>query len=121
MIDLPNILGISTLAVYILLFIVLVKILLIINGMKTKEMILGFGITGLLNLVAVWSVGGDTIIEWGFYIAMVALLAFSCITRLVIGNTGKESESVDWDAIGSYCTGSVIAFALTLVIYWVCG
>lgn len=87
--------------------------------METKELILGFGITGLLNLIAVLSVGGDTIIEWGFYIAMIALLSFSCVTRLVIGNTGKDSESVDWDAIGAYCLGAFGAFAVSLAIYWI--
>lgn len=86
-----------------------------------KGLLLGFGITGLLNLIAVWSVGGDPIIEWGFYVAMAVLLVFSCLTRIVIGNANKDSEGVDWESIGGYCIGALAAFVVSLISYWVCG
>ena len=89
--------------------------------MKKKEMIYGFLATGLIDLVTVWSVGGDEIIQWGFILGMCIIFAFSCGIRLMIASTGKESITggdapTDWVSFGWYSLGAAIASLLTSVI-----
>lgn len=84
--------------------------------MKTKELIIGFVATALAESVAVWSVGGDDIILYGFIIAMVVILFMSCGIRLMLASATKEtngqSSSTDWQVVCSYCLGSVISTVL---------
>lgn len=86
--------------------------------MSVKELLLGFVLQGALIGVAVLSLCGDAIIEWGYYLAVAILFAFNCGIRLVLGNANKDGEATDWGSIGDYCIGSFLAAALSLVIYW---
>lgn len=89
--------------------------------MKKKEMVYGFLATGLIELVAVWSVCGDEIIKWGFILGMCIIFAFSCGIRLMIASAGKESviggdAPTDWVSFGWYSLGAVIATAVTMLV-----
>lgn len=86
--------------------------------MKTNEFILGFIITGALIITAVLSLCGDEIIEWGYYLALAVLYAFSCGGRIVLGNSNKDGEPTDWKAIGSYCSGGLVSVVMALLVYW---
>ena len=115
MIDFPLEVGILG-WVSIILFYFLIAML-----MKKKEMVYGFLVTGLINLVAVWSVGDDEIIRWGFILAMCVIFAFSCGIRLMIASTGKESitggdATTDWASFGWYSLGSAVATLVTSII-----
>jgi hypothetical protein len=115
MIEFPLVVGILG-WVSILLF-----YLLIAMFMKKKEMVYGFLVTGLIDLVAVWSVGGDEIIKWGFILGICIIFAFSCGIRLMIASAGKESITggdapTDWVSFGWYSLGAAIATLLTSVI-----
>jgi hypothetical protein len=94
---------------------------LIAKFMKKKGMIYGFLVTGLIDLVAVWSVGGDEIIQWGFILGMCIIFAFSCGVRLMIASAGKESIAggdapTDWVSFGWYSLGAVIATLVTSLV-----
>lgn len=89
--------------------------------MKKKEMVYGFLATGLIELVAVWSVGGDEIIKWGFILGMCIIFAFSCGIRLMIASCSKVSASggdapTDWLSFGWYSLGAVIATLVTSLV-----
>lgn len=115
MITLPLVVGILGWASILLFY------LLIVMLMKKKEMIYGFLVTGLIDLVAVWSVGGDEIIQWGFILGMLVIFGFSCGIRLMIASAGKESlvggdAPTDWVSFGWYSLGAAVATLLTSVI-----
>lgn len=84
-------------------------------------MIYGFLVTGFIDLVTVWSAGGDEIIKWGFILGMCIIFAFSCGIRLMIASAGKESASggdaaTDWVSFGWYSLGAADATLVTSVI-----
>lgn len=84
-------------------------------------MVYGFLATGLIDLVAVWSAGGDEIIKWGFILGMLAIFGFTCGIRLMIASAGKESIAggdapTDWVSFGWYSLGAAVASLLTSVI-----
>lgn len=85
-----------------------------------KEIVYGLLATGAIDLLALWTAGGEEIIKGGFVIAMCIVFALSCGIRLMLASCGKDNREIeqptDWVSLGWYSIGAAAATALALLV-----
>ena len=84
--------------------------------MNKFQFIYGAAVTAILNLLLYITVLGEEPIKSGMIGALLTIFIFSVGIKLMLVNTVKDNESVDWKAFGSYTLGAGIVTIITLVL-----
>lgn len=97
---------------------ILLPIILMLLYMKQKEVLYGFLVTGLINLLTFITANGGEINTYGFSFGVFVVFFLCCFVRLMLASARAEQygedASTDWLSLGWFSLGALVASCLTV-------